>query len=474
MAAPPTLGIVATLKTAFRTVSGIVGGLMLGVLLAMVVVVPLYAPYDVVRTWGDVSAWVDNPRTAGPEWSDVFVAGTLPRTQIFEGDDFRKTRIVSETFGITTIVLRRTFDFEADYFPSELTFRLFASFGNVSPLVSMQFERPDGEVIELLRTTPEQRVPTANNYPFSLPLTVPEALKNTRTWAMSTYNATDVAFPRTEVTLFAAGGEDMLDPNRARVLKGEYAFRVVSVAFGAEDDLDGKLLVYGQIFGLAGTDNFRRDLLTGILWGAPVALAFGTSAALIIVLTQTVFGAVSGWYGGRADEAVQRAADFFLILPLLPILILISIFYRPGIWSILIVLVLFGLVGGTTKVIRSLVLQVKEEQYVESALSYGASKMRILFRHILPRVMPYTFALIALSVPAFIFLEASLAFLGLGDPVLPTWGSLLGDAYASNAMFNGFWWWIALPAAGIIFATVAFALLGYSFDKVLNPRLREQ
>ncbi len=474
MAAPPALGIVATLKDAFRTVPGIVGGGMLVALLAMVVIVPIYAPFDVVSTWGDVSAWVDNPRLAGPEWSDIFVPGTLPRTITIQPEDFRKTKVVSETFGITTIVLRSTFDFSADYFPGELTFRLFTTFKDITPLVSVQLERPDGETVELLRTTPENQAPTANSYPFSQTITVPETLRNIRAWATSNFNATDVAFPKPEVTLFAEGGEDMLDPHRARLMRGEYGIRVIAVAFDSEDNIDGRFLVFGRVFGLAGTDHLRRDLLTGILWGAPVALAFGTVAALIVILTQTVFGAISGWYGGRTDEAVQRASDFFLIIPILPILILISIFYRPSIWAILFVVVAFSLVGGTSKVIRSIVLQVKQEQYVESATSYGASKIRILFKHIFPRVMPYTFALIALAVPAYIFLEASLAFLGLGDPVLPTWGSLLGTAYNNNAMFNGFWWWIALPSAGIIFATVAFALLGYSFDKVLNPRLREQ
>src|SRR3972149_7874565 len=117
------------------------------------------------------------------------------------------------------------------------------------------------------------------------------------------------------------------------------------------------------------------------------------------------------------DELVQRFAAFFLILPFLPILVLISLFYRPGIWALLLVVIGFGVVGGTTKVVRSIVLQVKEELYVEVAKSYGLSRARILFRHILPRTMPYTFALITLSVPGFIFLEAALSFLGLGDPV---------------------------------------------------------
>lgn len=447
---------------------------MLAVLLGMIIVVPIYAPFDVVNTWNDISAWTDNPVTAAPEWVDAFTPGTLPRTMAFDPEDFSKSKTTSETFQITTIILRRTFTFGYDDFPGELTLRLFATFKDISPLVSIQFERPDGEVLELLRTTPENQAPVANVYPFSKTVVTPESLKNMRTWAVTTFNATDVAFPKPEVTLFAVGGEDMLDSSRARLLRGDYAIRLVAIAFDGEDNLDSQFLVYGKVFGLAGTDRFRRDLLTGILWGAPVALAFGAVAALVIVLVQTFFGALSGWYGGRVDEVVMRGSDFFLILPLLPILILLAIIYRPGIWAILVVLIAFGLVGGTTKVIRSLVLQAKEEQFVESAQAYGASKLRILFRHLIPRVLPYTFALIALSVPAFIFLEASLSFLGLGDPVLPTWGSLIGEAYRANAMFHGFWWWIVLPATGIIFATVAFALLGYSFDKVLNPRLREQ
>ena len=472
--APPVIGIFATLRDAFKTTSGIVGGFMLLVLLGAIVVIPFYAPYDVVFTWGDPTAWSDNPVTAAPEWSDYFTSARLPRSITVNQDDFRKTTAISESFNISVIALRHTFSFEYDDFPSELTLRLFASFGEKSPLVVVELERPDGEVVELTTAAPERRVPEVNVYPFSLELAMPETLKNVRGWATSEHNATDVAHPKPEVTLFAVAGEDMLDPSRARVLRGDYSVKITALAFSADDDVDARFFVYGKIFGLAGTDFLRRDLMTGILWGAPVALAFGTIAALVVVLMQTLFGAISAWYGKRTDEVIQRAADFMLILPILPLLILISIFYRPGIWTILLVVVAFGLVGGTTKVIRSLVLQIREEQFIESAKSYGASRLRILFKHIFPRVLPYTFALIALSVPAFIFLEASLSFLGLGDPVLPTWGSLIGTAHRANAMFNGFWWWIALPAAGIIFVTVAFALLGYSFDYVLNPRLREQ
>jgi len=235
------------------------------------------------------------------------------------------------------------------------------------------------------------------------------------------------------------------------------------------------LKIYGTVFGLAGTDDQRRDLMTGLLWGAPVALAFGVAAAVVVVLIQTVLGAISGWYGGAIDETIQRSADIFLIIPILPILIIIQlVFHRPGILAILFVVVAFGIVGSTTKVVRSIVLQIREEQFVEAAQSYGASRLRILFRYIMPRVMPYVFALVALSVPAFIFLEASLSFLGLGDPTLPTWGATLGNAYNGSALYYGYWWWVAFPTLGIVYTAIGFALLGYAFDKVINPRLREE
>ena len=128
--------------------------------------------------------------------------------------------------------------------------------------------------------------------------------------------------------------------------------------------------------------------MVGLLWGAPVALAFGTVAAVVIVVLQTFLGALATWYGGWWDEVVQRAADVLLIIPLLPILLLIAIVYSPSIWYILLVLVAFGFVGTTTKVARSIVLQVKEEAYIEAAISYGASRSRILLKHILPRLMP--------------------------------------------------------------------------------------
>ncbi len=497
MAMSAPIGIKAAFIEAVRTKSGMAATAMLAFLVLLAVLVPIFAPYNVVAAWNDPTVWADNPKLAAPQWSEIFTGKDLSKTIIIPqypaSDGFQKVRVVANSTSqvYTLVQLKKTFNFQYDSFPSEITLYVTANFGNVSPLVSVFWDRPDGQEIHLFDDVPGIRAPQAITYSLSVPnfkdasyqtyaaleqWLINQNITNATEWSnlFPTSSGFYTSPPEAQVILFSKLNHDMLNPNTAEVLKGNYTIRVQVIGFSATDDANAKAVVFGEVYGLAGTDDQRRDLLVALMWGAPVALAFGLAGALASVIIQTILGAIGGWYGGLIDEFVQRAADFYLIIPTLPILILIGLLYRPGILAILFILVVFGVVGATTKVVRSIVLQVREEQFIEAARSYGASRRRILFRYILPRTMPYTFALIALTVPAFIFLEASLSFLGLGDPILPTWGHVLGNAYDGGALFYGKWWWILFPAAGIIFATVAFALLGYAFDKVLNPRLREQ
>lgn len=504
MAISAPIGIKAAMLEALRTKSGLAAAAMLGFLIILAILVPVFAPYNITQAWNDPSAWGNNPKLAAPEWSEIFTGKHLARTILLpyhgEPGGFDKVRVSfnvsSETY--TFVILKKSFSYQYDVFPSEISLFLTATYGNASATqIKVYWDRPDGQEVHLFDATPTVRAPYENTFSLTFPnfrdpsyavyanikqWLISQNITNATEW--STLFPSPTGFysnpPDAQQILMSKMNRSMLDPERAEVLKGNYSFRIEFTGFTATDDANARATIYGTVYGIAGTDVNRRDLLVALLWGAPIALAFGLVGAFAAVIIQTLLGAISGWYGGAIDEFVQRAADFYLIIPTLPILILLGILYRPGIVLLLIVLVVFGIVGATTKVIRSIVLQVKEEQFIEAARSYGASRRRILFRYIMPRVMPYTFALIALTVPAFIFLEASLSFLGLGDPLLPTWGHILGDAYSQGALFasraypTGFWWWILFPAAGIIFTTVAFALLGYAFDKVLNPRLREQ
>jgi len=448
---------------------------MLFVVVAAAALVPFVAPYDVASVWGDVSRWTDLPRNAPPDWIDAFSEQKFARTIIVDWNEF-KGGASNTTEDFKIIVTRARWKFEYDTFPPDMRVYFRANWSSFKPLITITWERPDGEKITMFSGFPTRQAPLMDT--FDVPADTVEGARaglegRLREWAAG-FNATDVAVVHPHVTLYAETGPDMLSPARASVLHGPYALTVEALAFDANDTLEARFVSYGGVYGLAGTDSLRRDHLVGLLWGAPVALAFGAVAAVLTVMAQVILGALGAYYGGRFDEVIQRATDFVIIIPVLPILILIGFLYRPDLVRILLIIVAFNVVGGTTKVIRSIALQVKEESYIEAARAYGASRARILFRYIIPRTMPYTFALMSLSVPAFIFLEASLSFLGVGDPVLPTWGSIMGDASRGGAIYNGLWWWVALPASGIVFITVAFAFLGYAFDKVLNPRLREE
>jgi peptide/nickel transport system permease protein len=136
-------------------------------------------------------------------------------------------------------------------------------------------------------------------------------------------------------------------------------------------------------------------------------------------------------------------------------------------------LMIFGWVG-VAKISRSMALQVKTRGFVEASVIMGQKNSHIIFRHIIPQLLPYAFASIAISVPAAITTEAGLSFLGLGDPSFPTWGQILHDANTYGAATRGLWWWIIPPGLMIAVAGLAFVFIGNALDAIVNPKLKRQ
>jgi peptide/nickel transport system permease protein len=210
-----------------------------------------------------------------------------------------------------------------------------------------------------------------------------------------------------------------------------------------------------------------------LLWGTPIALIFGIFASVATLILTLIIATVGAWYGGWLDELIQRITEIFLVLPFLSILIMVAAFYSPSIWTILGVTDVLSIFNGSIKQYRAQLLQLKESMYIEAARAYGASNSRIIFQYLIPRMIPLLIPALVSSVPAFIFLEASLALLGLGDPVLPTWGKIINDAEASGALYKGYYYWIMEPAALLMITGLGFAMLGFALDRVFNPRLRD-
>jgi len=265
-----------------------------------------------------------------------------------------------------------------------------------------------------------------------------------------------------------------IDPKdeNSKAQRGTYTFQIVGSLFEADSDLDAELVVYGDVYGMAGTDHRRRDLMVALLWGTPIALIFGLLAAIGTSLTTMVIAAIGTWYGGWVDAVIQRITEINLILPVLPILIMVGTFYSRSIWVMLGALIMLYIFGGGIKSYRAIFLQVKESAYIEAAQAYGASDSRIIIRYLVPRIIPTLIPQLVTLIPTFVFVETALNVLGLGDPVLPTWGKLISDANLNGALYQGLYYWILEPAGLLMITGLAFSLFGFALDRIFNPRLR--
>ncbi len=221
-----------------------------------------------------------------------------------------------------------------------------------------------------------------------------------------------------------------------------------------------------------GTDELGRDVFRATLAGSRISLAVGLLATAISILVGTMVGLVAGYYPGFWGNILMRLTDFFLVLPLLPLIIILAAIFGQ---SFFITILVIGLTSwpSTARIVRSQVLSLRERQFVERVRAMGATDFRILGIHILPNVLPLIFANTVLVIAGSILSEATLAFLGLGDPVRVSWGTMLHFAFVAGAAGRGAWWYLAPPGIGIVLIVLGFILTGHTLDGILNPRLRD-
>lgn len=222
-----------------------------------------------------------------------------------------------------------------------------------------------------------------------------------------------------------------------------------------------------------GTDSMGRDLFSQLLEGAKWALIIGITSATVSVVLSTVVGLVSGYYGGAVDSILQRTAEVVMTLPGFPMIVIIGSLLRGvSIWNIVVLISLFGWPGGS-KVIRSQVLSLKERPFIESARVSGASNSRIIFRHIAPNILPLSFLYMTFGVTSAILMEASLSFIGLGDPMTVSWGMMLQWCYRSGFIYRAPFW-VLPPGICVTLLALAFYLIGMGTEQIINPRLRKR
>jgi peptide/nickel transport system permease protein len=436
------------LQELLRYPSAIIGGVFIFMLIAVAIYTVIALPYQkAIDLWrGGEDIWYRYPKHVPPVWTNWFTSTKQPESFYINDStgDYKKVVEVGAN-DTTNYTITYSFDYQADGFPQELSLYFTSKYATKQPFVNVDWLAPDGRKIRI----DNMRIGNKQTFNFSQN----KSLLN----QMGGQNPVEGLFTYT-------------DPKHP--VKGKYQVVITATSFEKDADVNAEFVMFGKVYGIAGTDYMRRDLRIALLWGIPIALIFGLAASLGTSVLTMIIAAFGAWYGGWVDELIQRITEINLVLPFLSILIMVGTFYSRSIWVILGATIALSIFTGAIKQYRAIFMQVRESMYIEAARAYGASDMRIIFQYLIPRMIPLLIPGLVSSVPSFVFLEATLAVLGLGDPVLPTWGKIIDDAWANGALYKGYYYWILEPAFLLMITGLAFALLGFALDRIFNPRLR--
>jgi len=444
-------------KEFLKSKMGIAGIVILVVLVSISIGTVIIIPLETFQQWNNPQSWISYPKTSMPSWVNLFMIEKIPEHKILDSPNIisisqEEISAVSHQFNVNYVY---------DDFPSDFIYEFTAEYSG-SPLLQISLLRPDGSSLLLLSASLpySNDIVIHNEKIFSTDYSIRKNLflqSNQFDFPIEGFSVEDIVFAKS---------------SEHSVLKGDYVFLVN--LYGVQTDnsiLESTLIVGGKAFGIMGTDELRRDLAVGLLWGTPLALFIGIAVAVGSVVMGLLYGVYAGFKGKFTDESMMRFNDVIYALPALPFLIILSVTISNSIFVLIGFLTLFGWVG-IAKVSRSMALQIKIKGYVEASKMMGQKDSTIVFKHIVPQLLPYTFASIAISVPAAITTEAGLSFLGLGDPSFPTWGQILYDANTFGAAARGLWWWIVPPGLMIAITGLAFVFLGNALDVIINPKLK--
>ena len=444
-------------KEFLKSKMGVAGIVILTILISISIITIIIIPIETFQEWNNPESWITYPKAAIPIWVNLFLTEKIPEHKILAEPNIQT--LSNNEINLTSYQFN--LDFNYDQFPKDFIYSYLLEYSG-SPLLQMSVIRPDGVKLELVSTSlPYSNLKIIHNDRiFSTDAMIKKELvlqEEKFEFKINRLSVEDIIFSKTELN---------------KPLKGNYVFLIDFYEIDEESKIiDSKLIIGGKAFGIMGTDELRRDLAIGLLWGTPLALFIGLAVSIGSVVMGLVYGIYAGFKGKKTDETMMRFNDIIYALPALPFLIILSVTISNSIFVMTGFLMIFGWVG-IAKVARSMSLQIKTRGYVEAATIMGQKDSKMILKHILPQLLPYAFASIAISVPAAITTEAGLSFLGLGDPSFPTWGQILHDANTFGAAARGLWWWIVPPGIMIAITGLAFVFIGNALDSIINPKLK--
>ncbi|MFB6291730.1 MAG: ABC transporter permease [Candidatus Bipolaricaulia bacterium] len=446
--------------------TGLVGLGIIIVMMVLALLAPTLAP-DTNDQWDNVSRWMDLPNGAPPAWMN-YISGTEKATQHVENNpDARSSQSV-----ITKLIYRYTYD--KDLPPRDVVFYLEGEYQGSQPTLIASLIRPDGRKIQLVNQSIKgEKTDGTSRFRTRVTLFGGSQQRTKVHRFAQQFEEGDVPAPsKMDLTKTAfARAEDGILTN-ATPLNGEYKLEVMLVGQNTKVE-SSKAIFKGRVYGLMGTDGSGHDIARGWIWGARYGLILGLAVAAGTVLIALIFGMTSAYYGGWVDELMQRLNEIVMGIPTLPILVIIAVTLGQRIWYVIIVMMLLYW-RGIAKTIRARGLQIRQNTYVEAGEALGASGSRIIRGHMIPQMLPYAFAEAALMIPVAIIAAAGLHVLGLGDPNIVTWGTMLSAANSAGATIRGMWWWVLLPGLGITLLGFGFISAGMAVERVVNPKMKQE
>lgn len=454
----------------FREYRGETTGMIgLGLIISMLILAllsPLLAP-DTNQKWDNVDRWKNLPDGAPPFWMN-YLSGTNKATHQVKNEPANTS---SES-----VITKTTYDYQftKDLPPKDVVFYVNGEYEDQAPKLIVSFIRPDGEKIQLT-TKSVQGTEVESGYTFDTRLSLfggNQQRQKIYRFAKqyeegSTPGQSEIDVTR---TAFAKPQDGML--TRTEPLNGEYKIELLLVGPGTELT-DSRGIFMGRVYGLMGTDGSGHDIARGWIWGARWGFILGLSVATGTVIIALIFGMTSAYYGGWVDELMQRLNEIIMGIPTLPILVIVATLWGRSIWFVIFIMTLLYW-RGIAKTIRARGLQIRENTYVEAGEALGASGTRIIRGHMIPQMLPYAFAEAALMVPLAIIAAAGLHVLGLGDPSVVTWGTMLSEANSAGATIRGMWWWVLLPGLGITLLGFGFISAGMAVERIVNPKMKQE
>lgn len=246
--------------------------------------------------------------------------------------------------------------------------------------------------------------------------------------------------------------------------------KYLDAAFPVGRPLTPPSLSYYRLF---GTDEQGMSVLAEWVWSARISLLIGLGASALSAVIGAGIGIAAGFFGGWKSDVSMRATDFFLVLPWLPLAMVLAAAWGRN-YGMLILIIGITTWPGTARIVRSEAMRIRELQFIERGHAIGSSQIHLMRKHVLPNVLPLVFANTVLVVAAAILSETTLSFLGLGDPLNFSWGTMLRNAWTSGGATLPAWWYIGPAGLSVVAVVLGFTFVGRAFDAILDPKLRKR